>query len=160
MSFINKDVNKGLLILLLSILFVLAGLEVFYALNFKSINDEYNAKIKELNSTYSNLALYQNVLNKTKSELQLKSEREFGLSTQFITVKSEKDTIQSERNTLKDENGILKTTLDQKNDELTLLNTKYSALNRTYFNQVAQIEKLNVQVSSLQAQLVQCQASK
>ena len=158
MSFINKDVNKGLLILILSILFVLAGLEVFYSVNFKAMNNEYDAKIKELNGTYNSLASYKNVLNTTKTELELKTEREAGLSNQFVDVKTQRDSLEVERNKLKDDNSVLKTTLDQVNDDFGQLNAKYVALNRTYFNQITQIDSLNNKISSLQDQLAQCQS--
>lgn len=159
MSFINKDVNKGLLILILVVLFVLVGLEVFYSLNFKSINNEYDTKIKELNDTYNSLASYQNVLNTTKSELQLKAAREADLSTQYVGVKGERDTLEGLKNKLQSDNDVLKATLSQREDQLTQLNAIYFALNKTYYAQRTQIEGLNTQISSLQSQLAACKAS-
>lgn len=158
MDFIQKDVNKGLLIFLIALIVVLAGLEVFYALNFKSINKDYDAKINELNKTYNDLINYQNVLNKTKSELQVKSQREEGLSLQYTDVKTQKDELLVERDKLSEDNKVLKQSLSLKEDQLGTLTTKYQALNRTYYSQRTQIEGLNVQVSNLQGQLAQCQA--
>ncbi len=156
MDYIEKNANKSLFMLLLIVVLIVAGLVVFYSLNFKAINKDYDQKVSELNKSYNALTQYRGVLNQTKTELQLKTEREQGLSNQFVDVKSQKDNLETERNHLKDDNAILQGNLNQLRSDYSSLNSTYSALNRTYYAQVAQIESLNIQVSSLKSQLAVC----
>lgn len=157
-DFIHKDVNKGLLVFLLALIFFMAGLEVFYALNFKAINNEYNDKITQLNDTYNKLVRFQGELNATQSELQLTSAREEGLTAQYTGVKTERDSLFTERNQLKADNDAMKATLVQKDALIDSMTVQYQALNRSYYNQIAQIETLNSQVASLQSQVAACTA--
>lgn len=152
MDYIDKNANKTLFIFLLILIVIVAGLVVFYSLNFKAINKQYNEKVDELNSSYNALTQYQGVLNKTKTELQLKTEREQGLSTQFVDVKSQRDNLETERNMLKDDNNVLQGNLNQLRGDYSALNSTYFALNRTYYAQRAQIESLNSQIISIKAQ--------
>lgn len=152
MDYIEKNANKTLFIFLLVLIVIVAGLVVFYSLNFKAVNKQYNEKVNELNSSYNALTQYQGILNKTKTELQLKTEREQGLSTQFVDVKSERDSLENERNMLKEDNNILQGNLNQLRGVYSSLNSTYSALNRTYYAQVAQIESLNSQITSIKSQ--------
>lgn len=155
-DYIDKNANKSLFILLLIVIVIIAGLVVFYSLNFKAINKDYDQKVSELNKSYNALTQYQGVLNQTKTELQLKTEREQGLSNQFVDVKTQRDSLETERNNLKDDNAVLQGNLNQLRTDYSSLNSTYSALNRTYYAQVAQIESLNTQVSSLRSQLAAC----
>lgn len=152
MDYIDKNANKTLFIFLLILIIIVAGLVVFYSLNFKAINKQYNEKVDELNSSYNALTQYKGVLNQTKTELQLKTEREQGLSTQFVDVKSQRDNLENERNILKDDNNVLQGSLNQLRGDYSALNSTYFALNRTYYAQRTQIESLNSQITSIKAQ--------
>lgn len=135
MAYIKKSANMLLLGLLLVIALGIAALTIVYQENFLSINTEYQDKVSELNTTFLELAETQEIFNRTRTELELKSLREEDLSTQFTSVQSQNVNLTTERDTLLEDKATLE-------DEL--LTSKRDALQKAY-----QIEELEAEEDRL-----------
>ncbi|MFA4886808.1 MAG: hypothetical protein WC595_01210 [Candidatus Nanoarchaeia archaeon] len=101
MSFLTKNLNTNLLILLLFVGFGIAGITLFYMTNFQDINDQYSQKVEALNKTFNELTYTRNVINKTKEQLELKTLREEDLSEQYGELKEDEQKTAVERDQLK-----------------------------------------------------------
>ena len=101
MSFLTKNLNTNLLILLLFVAFGIVGLTLFYMANFQDINDQYLQKVEALNKTFNELTYTRNVINKTREQLELKTLREEDLSEQYGELKEDEQKTAVERDQLK-----------------------------------------------------------
>ncbi len=135
MGFIDYNANLGLFILIILISGIAIGLTVFYQANFKDINYKYDTKISELNKTFEKLLGTQDVLNKTKEELDLKAKREEDLSGKYTSTKEQKERLQTENSGLskdlantRSQVDILKAQIDQLNLNIVSLQTTISDL--------------------------------
>ncbi len=95
MSFITKNANVILLFLILVSATALVGATVFFQMNFERINTEYNQKVQQLQVVSTELQAQQTLLNKIKSELSLKAEREEQLGEKFTEVKETKEQLET-----------------------------------------------------------------
>lgn len=95
MSFITKNANVILLFLILVSATALVGATVFFQMNFERINTEYNQKVQQLQVVSTELQAQQSLLNKIKSELSLKAEREEQLGEKFTEVKETKEQLET-----------------------------------------------------------------
>src|SRR3989344_5493310 len=107
MSFIQDNVNKKLLILILSISLGIVILTLVYQLSFQDINDQYQTKVQQLNKTFTELTQTKVIINRTKQELLLKVLREEDLSGQYLDLKEEEQQTSAERDELFDVKGQL-----------------------------------------------------
>ncbi len=122
MSFIQKNLNTKLLFLLLALILGIAVLTLIYSSSFHIINDKYKVKVEQLNKTFNQLLNSQNIINKTKEELTLKSEREQNLSSQFTDLKQINTKTENQKAQLeKTKEELEKELLDEKRQLLDAL---------------------------------------
>lgn len=100
MGFINKNANVILLFLILLSSVALVGATVFFQMNFERINTEYNQKVQQLQVVSKELDAQQVILDKIKSELSLKAEREEELGEKFTEVKETKEVLETQKEQL------------------------------------------------------------
>jgi len=73
MAFMKKNVNLGLLVLIIASLVLFTGFAVYYQITLKGISLEYNTKLTELQKVTKELGLQKQALNETY-ELKTKAE--------------------------------------------------------------------------------------
>ena len=100
MGFITKNANTVLLFLILVSAAALVGATVFFQINFEKINTEYNQKVQQLQVISKELETQQAILNKIKSELSLKTEREEELGEKFTEVRETKEELETQKEKL------------------------------------------------------------
>jgi chromosome segregation ATPase len=100
MGFITKNANVILLFLILLSAASLVGATVFFQMNFEKINTEYNQKVQQLQLVSKELDAQQTILNKIKSELSLKAEREEQLGEKFTEVKTTAEQLETQKTQL------------------------------------------------------------
>ncbi|MBI5391944.1 hypothetical protein HZB00_02990 [Candidatus Woesearchaeota archaeon] len=151
MSYIDDNANRYLLLGLVLIALAIAGLTVFYQESFHNINTKYFTKVSQLNQTFGQLLQTQQIANKTREELLLKTEREQDLSSKYIDVRTQKDQLSKERLELLAIKENLETQLSA---QTALAASLGKELNRT--KDLA--ASLQGQINDLQSQLAACQA--
>ena len=97
MGFITKNANMILLFLIMLSAASLVGATVFFQMNFEKINTEYNQKVQQLQVISKDLQTKQALLDKIKSELTVKTEREEQLGEKFTEVKTTKEQLETQK---------------------------------------------------------------
>ena len=165
MAAMRRDVNLGLLLLIIAALIMFSGFTVYYQTTFKNISQNYDTKIKELESISKELDSKRNQLNDTSVQLQIKKQKEDDLSKKFTDIKGERDQLDTDRKKLEvDLAGTkvelaaaqadlqnTKTTLAGKLTELADMTIKYNKA----LNDVANYKKENADLSRRNACLKQ-----
>ncbi len=119
MAFMKKDVNLGLILLIIATLLLFTGFTVFYQKNFKEVTTEYNDKLAQLNKVKQELENEKNRLNQTY-ELRVKAEKDVqALDSQYKQLSEERDQLESDKNTLQSELSSTKIQLASSKAELS-----------------------------------------
>ena len=126
----KRNINFGLLVLIIAILFCFCIAAVYYQITFRNLNQKSKTKLSELQKVTSTLV-------EKKAELAETSAKEETLKDKYIGVKSEKEK-------LADEVSSLKTQLKNKIDELLDAKTKLKnaeAVAATYLEQKEEYQR-------------------
>mgnify|MGYP001596750879 FL=1 len=107
----KRDVNLGLLLLIVAALLMFSGFTVYYQTTFKNVSKSFEIKIKELEVITNELEAKRGALNETSIQLQLKKQKEEDLSTKFTDVRSERDKLDADKKKLELELASTKTNL-------------------------------------------------
>src|SRR3989338_4693861 len=113
MGVMKRDVNLGLLLLIVAALIMFSGFTVYYQTTFKNVSKSFEIKLKELETITSELEAKRGALNETSTQLQLRKQQEESLSQKFTDVRSEKDQLEADKKKLELELASTKTTLAQ-----------------------------------------------
>ena len=111
MGVMKRDVNLGLLLLIVAALLMFSGFTVYYQTTFKNVSKSFEIKIKELEVITNELEAKRGALNETSIQLQLKKQKEEDLSTKFTDVRSERDKLDADKKKLELELASTKTNL-------------------------------------------------
>ena len=144
MAAMKRDVNLGLLLVIVAAIIVFSGFTVYYQTTFKSLSTTYQNEIKELGKVTTDLEAKRSQLNETSVQLQLKKQKEDDLSKKYVDTASERDGLQSDKTKLTADLASTKLTLSQ--TQADLANSK-AEVARQY--QVAQ--DLDAKVRTLKA---------
>lgn len=96
----RRDVNMGLLLLIVAALLMFSGFSVYYQTTFKNLSTTYQNELKALQRVTSELESKRSALNETSIQLQLRKEKEEGLSMQYSDVRTERDQLQTDKEKL------------------------------------------------------------
>lgn len=96
MAFIKDGLNVKIFLIIVIVLVCMISLVVVFRNSFQIINSKYKEKANELNSTFVNLTGAQKELNKTLSNLELKSLSEADLRSKYTGLKNENDALNSQ----------------------------------------------------------------
>tara|TARA_Y100000310_G_scaffold68197_1_gene63498 strand:+ start:10889 stop:11413 length:525 start_codon:yes stop_codon:yes gene_type:complete len=163
MSSIKKDVNIGLLILIVATLIMFSAFTVYYQTTFKNISKSYKTKLDELVKVTSDLDLKRTLLNETSTQLDLKKQREEDFNVKFTEVRGERDTLESDKNQLTVDLTSTKAQLAQsqsdlansqaqvaeKQSELTDAYNSIQSLQKSNSNLKGDVDRLDTRVSCL-----------
>ena len=142
MAFMKKDVNLGLLLLIVATLLLFSGFTVYYQTNFRNVVDEYHTKLDELKTVTTELGAEKTKLNETY-QLRVKAEKDIkSLDTQYRLLSDERDDLENQRNSLQSELSSTKTSLAE-------TKTKLSQTETTLTQTQTSLNAANVQISVL-----------
>ncbi|MBU3896298.1 hypothetical protein KKG36_03245, partial [Patescibacteria group bacterium] len=71
----KKDVNFGLLVLIIASIILFSGFSVYYQTTFKDVSLEYKEKLEQLSKVTTELSTQKQALNETYS-LRIKAEQD------------------------------------------------------------------------------------
>lgn len=120
----KRNVNFGLLALLVAVLVCFSIAAIYYQQTFGSLSKESKSKLSELQKVTTTLL-------QKKEELATTSEQKKTLETKYTDVKEQKETIEEERDRLEDELDEAKSELLETKDSLK----KEQELSSLYLNQ-------------------------
>ena len=69
MAVMKKDVNLGLLLLIVAALIMFSGFTVYYQTTFKNVSESFEIKLKELEKVEKDLESKRGQLNETSTQL-------------------------------------------------------------------------------------------
>ena len=127
----KRNVNLGLLVLIVASLILFTGFAVYYQTTFKEITLEYNTKLTELQKVTSELGLQKQALNETY-ELKVKAERDrSALDSQYRDVSDENLQLERDNTNLivdltQTKSNLAATQVDLENKKVILAQTQSS----------------------------------
>jgi len=145
MAFMRRDVNIGLLLLIVAALLMFSGFTVYYQTTFKNLSTTYQNELKELDKISKELESKRSVLNETSIQLQLKKQKEEDLSAQFVDTKTEKDKLAVDKKKLEVDLASTKAQLQSTSAQLSNTQNQLAA-------EATKSSQLTQQVSNLQSQ--------
>ena len=157
MAIMKKDVNLGLLLVIIAALIMFSGFTVYYQTTFKNLSATYQKQVKELQKITTDLEAKRGLLNETSVQLQLKKQKEEDLSKKFVDTASERDKLNADKNKLTSDLTNTKATLAQTSADLaitkvTLAQTQ-SDLDKEKTARANDIATLNSRINSLNAKI-------
>jgi len=119
MAFMKKDVNLGLLVLIIVSIILFSGFTVYYQTAFRDISLEYETKLGQLNDVTKQLTEKRQELNETYS-LRLKVEQDKKtLDSRYKEVSDENEQLTRDNSNLRSEVSSTKSQLAEKTAELS-----------------------------------------
>ena len=159
MAVMRRDVNLGLLLLIVAALLMFSGFTVYYQSTFKNLSKTYQNELQQLDKVTKDLESKRNLLNDTSIQLQLKQQKEEDLSSKFTDVRSQKEQLESDKKKLESEvastkSQLASTSAELENRKVELAKTLQLAadLNQQVLNLKSDITKLKNEVACLEAQ--------
>jgi len=159
----KKNVNLGLLFLIVAILVSFAGFAAYYQTTFFDLTKSYEDKVGKIDNLVDTLSLEKTKLNQTSTQLQVKAEREKELSGKYDSLRDVKEQLEDDKALLQSELSSTKSELGSKTIELESTKSSLTAAQNTITEKESiissrnsEISNLNSQVNSLQAQLSAC----
>lgn len=151
MAFMKKDVNLGLLLLIIATLLLFSGFTVYYQTNFKNVVTEYRDKLEQLKGVTSELSKEKTRLNETY-QLRTKAEKDIkALDEQYRLLSDEKEQLESDKKKLQDELSSAKSQVAETEAKLSQKETLLSQAQASLSAANAEIDVLKDRYDSLKA---------
>ena len=144
MAIMRRDVNLGLLLLIVAAILMFSGFTVYYQTTFKNVSKSYEIKLDELNTISKELEAKKGQLNQTNVQLTLQGQKEQDLSKKYVDTKSERDQLETDKTKLTAD-------LTSTKSELAATLSKLTDTQSQLAQKVQQIMDLDRQVLSLKA---------
>ncbi len=119
MAAMKKDVNLGLLLLIVAALLMFSGFTVYYQTTFKNLSNTYQQELEALEKITNDLESKKSQLNETSVQLQLRKQKEEDLSKKYVDTKGERDQLETDKKKLEVDLAGTKSSLAATTTELT-----------------------------------------
>ena len=144
MAIMRRDVNLGLLLLIVAAILMFSGFTVYYQTTFKNVSKSYEIKLDELNTISKELEAKKGQLNQTNVQLTLQGQKEQDLSKKYVDTKSERDQLETDKTKLTVDLTSTKSELAATLGKLTDAQNQLAA-------QAVLVQQLNAQVLNLKS---------
>ena len=149
MAFMKRDVNFGLLILIIVSIVLFSGFSVYYQTTFKDVSLEYQDKLNQLGQVTKQLSSKRQELSETYS-LRVKAEQDKNvLDQRYRDVSDENDKISADNTNLRLEVSSTKSQLAEKSSELDATKTLLAQTQSSLSSANGEITSLKSQRSNL-----------
>jgi chromosome segregation ATPase len=119
MKVMRRDVNFGLLLIIVATLICFSIFTVHYQNTFKNLSTNYYGKLNELDNVAQQLNMEKGKLNQTSYQLQVKEKRENELSDIYSELRTEKEKVEADLQETQNALAAEKEKVIQTQDELT-----------------------------------------
>lgn len=142
MAFMKRDVNFGLLILIIASIILFSGFSVYYQTTFQDVSLEYKEKLEQLSRVTTELSTQKQALNETYT-LRIKAEQDKQtLDIRYNEVRNENNNLIADNTNLRSEVSSTKSELGEKTAQLAATQSSLIAAN-------SEISSLKSQKSNL-----------
>ena len=118
MAFMKRDVNIGLLILIIVAVIVFSSFSVYYQSTFKNVSLDYQNKLEQLGQVTTELSKQKQELNQTYG-LRVKAEQDKNtLDAKYTEVRDENEQLSGDNTNLRLEVASTKSELSEKTAQL------------------------------------------
>jgi chromosome segregation ATPase len=149
MAFMKKDVNLGLLLLIVATLLLFSGFTVYYQTNFKNVVTEYHTKLEQLKRVTEELNTEKAKLNETYQS-RIKAEKDVkALDQQYRILSEERDQLEKDKNKLQAELLTTKATLAEVEADLSQTKTQLSQTQAELASKEIRIKNLKEDIDAL-----------
>ncbi|GEM_PF-6418162 len=155
-SFIDKNVNLILLLIIGGVALTVAGITVYAQYKFTDINYRYNEKLGALNKISKELTEKKGVLNETEYKLDIKTKKEEGLTQDYLILKANRDQLQKDKDSLTSELTSTKSELTDARRDLVVKEAAISDLNSKLKTKSDEIDSLNAKIANYKTQCPNC----
>ncbi|MDP6547668.1 MAG: hypothetical protein QF917_01770 [Candidatus Woesearchaeota archaeon] len=146
MAFMKRDVNMGLLILIIASIILFSGFSVYYQTSFKDVSLEYQDKLEQLGKVTKELTSQKQELNETYS-LRVKAEEDRKvLDVRYKDVSDENERINADNANLRSEISSTKNKLAEKIAEVAATKVLLAQVQNS-------LDAANSKISSLKSKL-------
>lgn len=153
MAFMKKDVNMGLLVLIIASIVLFSAFSVYYQTTFNDISLEYKTKLEQLSKVTTELATQRQALNETYS-LKTKAEQDRQtLDSRYTEVRDENDGLKSDNTNLRSEVSSTKSQLGEKSAELAATENLLAQVQTQLGAANSEVTSLKSQRSSLKSDI-------
>ncbi len=159
MKVMKRDVNFGLLLIIIATLISFSAFTVYYQKSFKNLSTDYYGKLSELDSVADQLTLEKGRLNQTSYQLQVKEKRESELSGIYTDLRVEKEGVEADLKTVQEALSAEQDKLREAQDELTQTLDELTTTKSDLENAQERIDDLKDEIDDLEdqvASLCQC----
>jgi chromosome segregation ATPase len=146
MSFIKKDVNFTLLLIIIVLAVALTSIGLYYTENYQSLSTKYTQQLDTLKKVTEDLLQHKSLLNQTSQDLQIRSQDENELNKRYNELRDAKEKLDKD---FADKSAQLETA---KADILTKANQLSIQQNQLNDKQ-SQIDVLNANNARLQSKV-------
>ncbi len=160
MAYMRRNVNLLLMLLVLVVLFSLVLLTTFYQKNYRNLTETYEVTSKELSKVSQNFTSKLDELQRTTSELKIKSTDKEKLDGLYTQLTSEKNKLETELKATQDSLAAKAVMLEQTESELsrakvTLIKQaeEMAELELGIRNRKQKIDELNAEICILKKQV-------
>lgn len=152
MAYMKRNVNLGLLFLMVATLISFAGFATYYQATFFNLSTSYEDKISKIDQLAENLDLEKTKLNQTSYQLSVKAEREKDLSSKYDALRNVKEQLEKDKTLLQSELTTTKSELSSSKAELSSTKSSLTAAESLIAEKDSVIASKNSQISSLNSE--------
>jgi len=153
MAYLKRDVNLGLLILIIASIILFSGFSVYYQTTFKEVSLEYQNKLNQLGKVTSELSSKRQELNETYSLRVIAEEDKKVLDERFKDVRDENEKISDDNTNLRSEVSSTKSQLAEKTAELDATKNLLSQTQTSLSAAKGEVSSLKSQRSDLKNEI-------
>ncbi len=158
MAFMKRDVNMGLLLLIIAAALLFTGFSVYYQSSFRDISLDYKTKLDQLQQVSKDLTTQKKELNETYA-LRVKAEQDKkALDQGYKSVSDENDQIKSDNSNLQSELSSTKNDLGEKTVRLEATQNILAQTQASLAAANSKVSSLNKKVSCLKDEAAKADA--
>ncbi len=166
MSYLKQNVNFAITIFLIIAIIVLVAASIFFHLILNDLSNKFESargQIEEINSTLTEAQVRG---EETEEELQLRTERESHLSTEFSKIQTDnqgllksKESLESQVASARNDAAKYQREVSNLNRDLQAVETELNELRAAVFTMTSNLNTCNSQRRGCEEDLSDCQES-
>jgi uncharacterized protein (DUF3084 family) len=153
MSYIKKNVNFGLLFIIIILAVAIASIGIYYNQNYTSLSKNYNQQLDNLQKVTQDLLFHKTILNQTTQDLATKEQDETELNKRYTQLRADKEKVDTDNANLREELGKATEDLMAKTNQLISAQSEIAAQKTQVATLTKQVTQNEASIKSLKNRL-------
>jgi chromosome segregation ATPase len=149
MTYFKRNVNLALLVVILLVLGSLVGLTTYYQSTYRNISVSYGQTVEQVNLLAKNLSIQKTELNRTISQLQIKSEDKTKLDQLYGDLSNDNERLNAELKGALNELSDKKAELSTAEANLVSAQNEISIKNKEITDYISEVKDLKAEIKQL-----------